>query len=166
MSRVLKKSSEVDCTARTLHEESLHEAVVAAINQVLTMDDMFFENYRKSLDAALGANSELSLREIEEKLTEKQRVLISLSPEDPRYETVADDIYELRNRKQQVLMDDANRETAVRRAEELMEFVRAQDDEIDNYDDSLVRKLVEKVTVYDDRINTAFKSGVDVDIEA
>ncbi|SFO42487.1 Recombinase zinc beta ribbon domain-containing protein [Eubacterium pyruvativorans] len=166
VSRVLKKSSEVDCPARTLHEETLHEAVVAAINQVLALDETFFENYRKSLDAALGANSELSLREIEELLTEKQRVLVSLSPEDPRYEMVADEIYGLRDRKQQVLMDDANRETAVRRAEELMEFVRAQEDEIEKYDDSLVRKLIEKVTVYDDRINIAFKSGVDVDIEA
>ena len=63
-------------------------------------------------------------------------------------------------------MDDANRETAVRRAEELMEFIRAQEDEIEKYDDSLVRKLIEKVTVYDDHINIAFKSGVDVDIEA
>ena len=166
VSRVLKKSSEVDCPARTVHEETLHEAVVAAINQVLALDEMFFENYRKSLDAALGANSELSLREIEELLTEKQRVLVSLSPEDPRYEAVADEIYGLRDRKQQVLMDDANRETAVRRAEELMEFVRAQEDEIEKYDDSLVRKLIEKVTVYDDRINVAFKYGVDVDIEA
>lgn len=166
VSRVLKKSSEVDCPARTLHEETLHEAVVVAINQVLALDETFFENYRKSLDAALGANSELSLREIEELLTEKQRVLVSLSPEDPRYEMVADEIYGLRDRKQQVLMDDANRETAVRRAEELMEFVMAQEDEIEKYDDSLVRKLIEKVTVYDDRINISFKSGVDVDIEA
>ena len=159
---MLKKSSEVDCPARNLHEETLHEAVVAAINQMLDLDEIFFENYRKSLDAALGANSELSLREIEALLTEKQRVLVSLSPEDPRYEMVADEIYGLRDRKQQVLMDDANRETAVRRAEELMEFVRAQEDEIEKYDDSLVRKLVEKVTVYDDRINVAFKSGLDV----
>ena len=108
VSRVLKKTSGIDCPARTVKEEILHEAVASAINQVMVLDDGFFDTFRKSMDAALGGSSELTIREIEEKLTARQRELISLSPDDERYGTVADEIYRLRDDKRQILLDEAN----------------------------------------------------------
>ncbi len=166
VSRVLKKTSGIDCPARTVHEETLHEAVAAAINQVMTLDDDFFETYRRSLDAALGANCELSIREIEDRLIEKQKELIALSPESERYGIVADEIYQLRDDKRQVLLDEATRDTAAKRVEELIGFIREQGGEPAEYDEGLVRKLIEKVMVYDDHFTVIFKSGIDVDIEA
>ena len=94
---MLKKTSGIDCPARTVHEETLHEVVAAAINQVMTLDEEFFETFRKSLDTALGVNGELDIRQIEDRLADKQRELIALSPHDERYNIVADEIYELRD---------------------------------------------------------------------
>ena len=145
VSRVLKKSSGIDCPARTIKEEDLHEAVADAINQVMMLDDAFFETFRDSLDTALGGNSELTIREIEEKLTARQRELIALSPEDERYGRVADEIYQLRDEKRQVLLDEANRNTAVKRVEDLIGFVMEQTASLVEYDEALVRKLIEKV---------------------
>lgn len=166
VSRVLKKTSGIDCPARTVHEETLHEAVADAINQVMMLDEAFFETFRDSLDTALGGNSELTIREIEEKLTARQRELIALSPEDERYGRVADEIYQLRDEKRQVLLDEANRNTAVKRVEDLIGFVMEQNGELVEYDEGLVRKLIEKVIIYDEQIKVVFKSGIDVDIEA
>ena len=166
VSRVLKKTSGIDCPARTVHEETLHEAVAAAINRVMTLDDEFFETYKKSLDAALGASSELSIREIEDRLIEKQKELITLSPESERYGIVAEEIYQLRDDKRQVLLDEATRDTAAKRVEEMMEFIRDQGGKPAEYDEGLVRKLIEKVIVYDEHFKVIFKSGIDVDIEA
>ena len=36
--------------------------------------------------------------------------------------------------------------------------------EITVYDDSLVRKLIERITVYDDRCDVEFKSGIIVEV--
>ena len=166
VSRVLKKTSGIDCPARTVKEEILHEAVADAINQVMMLDDAFFETFRDSLDTALGGNSELTIREIEEKLTARQRELIALSPEDERYGRVADEIYQLRDEKRQVLLDEANRNTAVKRVEDLIGFVMEQNGELVEYDEALVRKLIEKVIIYDEQIKVVFKSGIDVDIKA
>ena len=166
VSRVLKKTSGIDCPARTVHEETLHEAVAAAINRVMTLDDELFETYKKSLDATLGANSELSIREIEDRLIEKQKELITLSPESERYGIVAEEIYQLRDDKRQVLLDEATRDTATKRVEEMMEFIRDQGGKPAEYDEGLVRKLIEKVIVYDEHFTVIFKSGIDVDIEA
>ena len=132
----------------------------------MPLDDEFFETYKNSLDAALGANSELSIREIEERLIEKQKELIALSPESERYGIVADEIYQLRDDKRQVLLDEATRDTAAKRVEDLIGFIREQGNEPAEYDEGLVRKLIEKVIIYDEQIKVVFKSGIDVDIKA
>lgn len=166
VSRVLKKSSGIDCPARTVHEETLHEAVSTAINRVMTLDDKFFEIFKKSLDTTFGVNGELDIREIEGRLADKQRELISLSPHNERYNTLADEIYELRNQKKMFFLDEANRDAAAKKAEELIGFIRKQRGQPVEYDEGLVRKLIEKVIVYDDSFKVVFKSGIDVKIEA
>ena len=35
---------------------------------------------------------------------------------------------------------------------------------VEKYDDALVRKLIERVTVYDDYYRVEFKSGIEIDV--
>ncbi|WRO23409.1 integrase [Metallumcola ferriviriculae] len=44
-------------------------------------------------------------------------------------------------------------------------FLKEQPTAITEYDEQLVRRLIEKVTVYEDRFTVEFKSGVTVDLE-
>jgi site-specific DNA recombinase len=37
--------------------------------------------------------------------------------------------------------------------------------ELEEYDEQLVRRLIEKVTVFDDKVTVEFKSSVGIDIE-
>lgn len=43
-------------------------------------------------------------------------------------------------------------------------FLREQPTAIAEYDEALVRRLVEKVTVYEDKFTVEFKSSVTVDL--
>jgi len=43
-------------------------------------------------------------------------------------------------------------------------FLREQPTAIIEYDEPLVRRLIEKITVYEDKFTVEFKSGVTVDI--
>lgn len=65
-----------------------------------------------------------------------------------------------------MLLDEATRDTAAKRVEDLIGFIWEQGNEPAEYDEGLVRKLIEKVMVYDDHFTVIFKSGIDVDIEA
>ena len=47
----------------------------------------------------------------------------------------------------------------------MREFLKQQSTEVTEYDGLLVRRLIEKVTVYDDRFEVEFKSGAKVDVE-
>ncbi|HFH6713168.1 TPA: integrase [Streptococcus agalactiae] len=47
---------------------------------------------------------------------------------------------------------------------ELEESLDNQELEIDRYDEELVRKLVEKIVVYEGKLKVIFKSGIEIDI--
>lgn len=45
------------------------------------------------------------------------------------------------------------------------EFLKEQIGELQEYDEQLIRRLIEKVTVFDDKVTVEFKSSVEIDIE-
>lgn len=51
------------------------------------------------------------------------------------------------------------------RIAEMTDFLNEQSAKLEEYDEQLVRRLIEKVTIHDDRIEVEFKSGVEIDIE-
>lgn len=52
-----------------------------------------------------------------------------------------------------------------RRMEEMEAFLETAADAPWEYDDLLVRKLIEKITIYDDRLAVEFKSGIETEVE-
>ena len=50
------------------------------------------------------------------------------------------------------------------RIKELQVFISQQKTDISEFDETLVRKLIQQITVFQDHFNVEFKSGVSVDI--
>ena len=44
-------------------------------------------------------------------------------------------------------------------------FLKKQSTNLTKYDEQLVRRLIEKVTIYEDKFTVVFKSGVTVDVD-
>lgn len=125
-----------------------------------------FHYYRQTLQAniesALGGKSEEAIAAIDEKLTELQKELLQLANAKKDYEPIADENDRLREEKQNIMVDDAEREGSRQRVEEMMEYLKEQPAEVTEYDEQLVRRLVEKITVFDEEFVMEFKSGMSV----
>ena len=67
--------------------------------------------------------------------------------------------------KQNALVESVEREGLKQRIKEMREFLEQQSTEVTEYDELLVRRLIEKVTVYGERFEVEFKSGTKVDVE-
>lgn len=52
------------------------------------------------------------------------------------------------------------------RIKELQDFISKQRTDITEFDEALVKKLIEKITVFADRFTVEFKSGLAIEIEA
>lgn len=74
---------------------------------------------------------------------------------------MADEIYHLREERQEILVQDAECDGKRQRSEEMKAFLEEQADLPAEYDEQLVRWLFEKTTVFDEKITERFKSGVE-----
>jgi hypothetical protein len=50
------------------------------------------------------------------------------------------------------------------RIKELQDFITGQDTAITEFNEPDVRKLIQKITVYEDKFTVEFKSGISIDI--
>lgn len=64
-----------------------------------------------------------------------------------------------------MMVDNAGREGLKQRIAEMQKFLAGQTEQIKEYDENLVRRMVEKITVYEDKFTVEFKSGMSVDVD-
>jgi uncharacterized protein (DUF3084 family) len=101
---------------------------------------------------------------VDNRLEELQKELLRRANAKMDYEDIANEIYALREEKQSILAEDVEREGVKKRIEDMIAFLSEQSSEMEEYEEQLVRQLVEKVTVYDGRYKVEFKSGMVVDV--
>ncbi|HFZ9465464.1 TPA: hypothetical protein ACQN21_001453 [Streptococcus pyogenes] len=93
---------------------------------------------------------------------EVQEELLKVANAKKDYTDLADRVEELRNEKENILLTMAEEKNEQSRLKELEEFLNNQ--EIESYDEELVRKLVEKIVIYEEKLKVIFKSGIEIDI--
>lgn len=52
------------------------------------------------------------------------------------------------------------------RIDDLSAFMDEQTTAVTEYSETLVRRLIEKITVYDEKLTVEFKSGFEIDVDA
>ena len=153
------------CDAPTIQESDLQAAVVKAINLALGNRDSMMAVLQKNIETVILQEDEKSAEGITAKLKEKQKELLRLANAKKDYNSVADEIERLRELRQKALSESAEREGLKKRIAEMKDFLNNQTVEVLEYDEQLVRRLIERVTVYKEKFEVEFKSGMVVDVE-
>ena len=105
-----------------------------------------------------------ALTAIDKRLTELQAELLKLASSKADYEKVGDEIYRLRDAKQKAQVENLGRDELQKRINDMSAFLQEQPTALTEYNEALVRRLIEKVTVYEDKFTVEFKSGLTVDV--
>ncbi len=79
---------------------------------------------------------------------------------------IGDAILKLREKRQSILTEAALKHDLQERIEDLIAFMDEQTEAVTEYSEPLARRLIEKVTVYDEKLEVEFKSGLTVEVEA
>ena len=125
-----------------------------------------FEQYWEIVDEVTTTSKEQEIYDsIDAKLEELQQELLKRANARQDYEYLADEIDHLRERKQKVMADNAERDGTKQRIAEMQQFLAGQTEQIEEYDENLVRRMVEKITVYEEKFMVEFKSGTSVNVE-
>ena len=165
VSRVLKKSSGIDCPARTIHEEVLQAAVVTVVNDAWSRRDAILPKLQENIRAVLEEDTDARLKEIDAAVKQKQMELLDAGRDQSKIDEIGDAIMQLREDKQQVMTEAAMRKDVQDRINDLSSFLNEQTEAITEYSDALVRRLIEKITVFDEMLVIEFKSGLEMQVE-
>jgi len=153
------------CDARTVLESTIEQVLVTAINQTLCDKDSFLTTLRNNIATVINRESDKALADIDKRLEALQTELLKLATSNADYDKVGDEIHRLRDQKQKLLLESANRDELKKRITDMSTFLKKQSIALAGYDEQLVRRLIEKVTIYEDKFIVEFKSGVTVDVE-
>ena len=83
-----------------------------------------------------------------------------------KIDEIGDAIMQLREERQQILTQAAMRKDVKDRIEDLATFLDEQTQAVTEYSDALVRRLIERITVYDEMLVVEFKSGLEIEVDA
>ncbi len=153
------------CDARTVLESTIEQVLITAINQTLCEKDDFLLTLQHNIETVLYHDSGQALASIDARLQELQSELLKLASSKADYEHVADEIYRLREENQKVQLESAGRDEVKKRISDMSAFLQEQPTFLTEYEESLVRRLIEKVTVYEDKFAVDFKSEVTMDVK-
>ena len=157
--------SDFQDTFEEFYDPDMHAAVVTAFNQLIAQKDEFLPGMKLAMERAMQTSNSPRVTEIDERLEALQKELLKKANAKQGYEELADEIDALREEKQDLLVEEANRAGLKQRLDELEAFLADQTTEVTDYDEGLVRQLIEKITVYDDHLAFEFKSGLETEVQ-
>lgn len=154
-----------DCPARTLKEEELKAAIVKAVNDTFTNQDSVLPMLKENIEDVIGGRDTDRISAVNQRIKEKQTKLLKVGQDEEQTERIGDEILNLREEKHEIMMASALKQEQIERMEDMMAFLDNQVKEITKYSEALVRRLVEKIMVYDEKLVVEFKSGLEIEVD-
>lgn len=148
-----------------MFEDLLKDEVIKAINDLLGQKDDFLEFLSNNIEIVINEQDTTAVAETEKKLEELQKQLLIRANSKEVYNDITDEIYRLREEKHNALVEEAEKKAVGQRLMDMTAFLKEQPMLIDECDEQLIRRLIGKSMVYEDKITVEFKSGVEVEVE-
>ena len=96
---------------------------------------------------------------------ELQQELVKKVNNKEAYDEIADQIFALREKRQQASMDTIQRDEQLQRITDLQDFIKDQPSELTTFDEAFVKRWLRQITIYDDHCTVELKSSLKVDVE-
>ena len=115
------------------------------------------QNIHKVLKKSEVDRFDQDIAELQEELMKK-----AINKED--YKILVNQIEYLKSQKDKMQADRAHNQNTMKRLVKVRSFLDDQTGELEEYDDQLVRNLVDRITVFDNRLDVDFRNGTKISI--
>lgn len=102
---------------------------------------------------------------IDEKLMELQQKLVKKANNKEAYDEIANQVFALREKRQQASMDTVQRDEQLQRITELQDSIKGQYSDLTVFDEALVKRWIKQFTIWDGHCTVELKSVLKVDVE-
>ena len=136
------------------------------MNELLGDKSKYQKQLQQNIASVIRASAAITTDGIDEKLMELQQELVKKANNKEAYDEIADEIFRLRELKQQTTVDTVARDEQIKRITALQDFIRSQPAELTEFDETLVRRWFKQIVIHEDHYTVELKSGLKVDIDA
>lgn len=154
-----------DCPARTVKEEVLQDAVLTAVNDAYARRNAVISLLKTNIQETVFDDLEAKIAVIDEQLAELQQQMIDNSGDNALVEELGLQMDDLRGDRQDILAEAAERTDLQARMNYMIAFLEEMPTMLTEYSDTITRRLVEKITIYDEKIVVELKSGLQMEVE-
>ena len=165
VSRILKGKMDFDCPARTVKEEVLHGAIVTAVNDAYARRNAVISLLKMNIQETVFDDLEARIAAIDEQLAELQQQMIDNSGDRELVEQLEDQMDDVREDRQDILAEAAERTDLQARMNDMIAFLEEMPAAVTEYSEVLARRLVERITIFDEKIVVELKSGLQMEVE-
>ena len=92
--------------------------------------------------------------------------MIAVSGDEAAVDSLGEQINALREERLSILAEAAKRSDQQERMNDMISFLDEMPEALTEYSDAITRRLVEKITIYDEKIVVELKSGLQMVVEA
>ncbi len=131
----------------TINELVFQDAVVKAINQMLGDKSNYQTHLQLNIASVIRASQVTLVENIDEKLMALQQELVQKAQSKEAYDEIADEIFRLRELRQQTTVDTAARDKQIKRINDLQDCIAQQTTHLTEFDKSLVRRWIKQITI-------------------
>lgn len=155
----------LECHAKTINELDLQEIVLTALNELLGDKSKYQQQLQQNIASVIRASAAITTDGIDKQLMELQKELLKKANNKEAYDEIADQIFKLREQRENCTVDTAARDAQIQRINELQDFIKQQSATLEVFDETLVKRWLKQITIWNDHCTVELKSGLKVDVE-
>lgn len=155
----------LECHAKTINELDLQEIVLTALNELLGDKSKYQQQLQQNIASVIRASAAITTDGIDEQLMELQKELLKKANNKEAYDEIADQIFKLREQRENCTVDTAARDAQIQRINELQDYIKQQSATLEVFDETLVKRWLKQITIWNDHCTVELKSGLKVDVE-
>ncbi len=153
------------CNARNIKEEELHQIVLDALNRMIDEKESYLKIMDSIISKIIVDDHDEKVERLNDKLRTLQETLILAANQDKDYEKIADQIFELRTKKEKLLIENVANQEKRRRLADIKAYLKTQHTKLEEYKESLVTRIVEQILIKDESVEVTLKCGKIITVE-
>lgn len=153
-----------NCLGRTISEEDLKDVCLKAFNEIIQSGKKFQRQLQNNFSKAISKVNEDQLNKLDRELDRLQILLINKVPNSLDYEKLADKISSVQHERDLTEESIGKQMDNAQKHVDLQNFISKNSKQLNEFDEHLVRQLIEKITIHETYYIVEFKNGDSIKI--
>lgn len=158
-SRIKRSKTGRRCMIRNVKEPLLKEATVEAFNQLIEGHELAGKQIKANIMKVIKNSKGPTLDQLDKQLEEVQMQLIQAANQHQNCDALTQQIMDLRKQRAKVQSREAKQQAKLHSIDEINKLIEFHKYGLVDFDEGLVRRLVEKITIFQRYMEFTFKDG-------